>query len=251
MRTWQRVVLAGAVGAGAVAAAVASVRSELPRAEAALPPSFDPFFPPFDRAPIYPMGEDLKVEGVPMRLGYFTARATPKEVTAYYSALWRRQNLTVTGQDGATSAHASGFDGVTGVVHSVSVMAQGERVIAFCSVTSIQADPRPAAREEPIPVPEGARFVERTATGGSEGGQASVTYLADGTRASHEAELKRVLGAQGWQVVEGRTHASATGETLEFKRGRQALLAALFDDPHSATVGVQLHATRAEDENAP
>jgi hypothetical protein len=242
MRTALRLTLAAGIGTAAVALSVASVRSELPRAEAAALPSFDPLFPTFDRAAIYPMGEAMRLGGVPLRLGYFTAKATPQQVVDYYSAFWRRQSLVVTGDGDAKSSHASGFDGVTGVVHSISAMAQGDRVLAFCSVTSIQGMGKPDAREGLIPIPERARFVERTAAGEGEGGQLSVTYLIDGTRAGHETELKQLFAGKGWSPVPERTRTTAAGESLEFKRGGQVLFAALFEDLATHTVGVQLHA---------
>lgn len=252
MRTALRLTLAAGVGAAAVTLSVASVQSELPRAEAAVAPSFDPYFPSFEHASIYPMGESMRLGGVPLRLGYFTAKATPKQVTDYYSAFWRRQSLVVTGSNEESSAHASAFDGVTGVVHSVSALAQGGRVLAFCSVTSIQGVGKPDERDSLIPVPEKARFVERTAAGEGEGGQLSVTYLIDGSRADHEAELKQLFVAKGWSPLPERTHVTPAGETLEYQRGPQILFASLFEDPATHTVGVQLHASRStESESTP
>ncbi len=245
MRTGLRLAVTACIGSLAVSASVALVRSELPRAEAADLPQFDPLFPPYQQALIFPMGEALRVEGVPLRLGYFTAAATPQQVVDFYSAVWRRQSLTVTGEQAASGAHASAFDGVTGVVHSISALAQGKRVLAFCSVTTLRAPAAADPREELIPVPPGARFVEHTSSGAGPGGQLSVTYLADGTRGEHEAELQRLLESQGWKALAARTRRSATGETLEFQKGNRLLLAALFDDPGTQTVGVQLHASRA------
>jgi hypothetical protein len=227
--------LAGTLGGLLLLTGGAMVRWSLPAAEAKDAPPLDPLFPAFGGAHFYDLGGKMVVNGSSMRMAYFATEGSPADVARFYEPYWQAHDLRVEGHRDESTVHLTAFSPGEHLARSVTAFRQGGRVMAFCTVSDL--DPSTAAPGRELAVPASARMVQRSETAES----ASVTYLADEDRTAHERALTESMKAQGWTAVDTRARRTPKGVTLEFQKGGAGAVAALYEDPASHLLGVQIH----------
>jgi hypothetical protein len=107
--------------------------------------------------------------------------------------------------------------------------------MVFCTISDF--NPSSHVPDEEIEVPGSARMVQRTRSADS----VSISYLADEALAAHERALSELMKGNGWKPIDGRSRRTAKGVTLQFEKDGNGAVAAIYDDPGSRLLGVQIH----------
>lgn len=244
MGTRMRVVTVVAVALLAGAAMVAVLGGFGQRADGVVAGGLDAHFPSYPGTQMYPMGEALSLEGVPVQMGYFTASASPTEVAHFYADAWSKEGLSLTLSTSDARAEVGAYDEAGQSMRSISAVRQGNRVVTIASVVPLQQ--APVVRGDDLPVPEAAMMVRRARS--AEAGRAgqSVAYVLPGALTEAQEQVKAALGHDGWSLLRATPQPKLAGASLRMAKGPASALVTLVAEPETRTVGVQIQTVGAE-----
>ncbi|MBS2030875.1 MAG: hypothetical protein JST54_23430 [Deltaproteobacteria bacterium] len=233
--------MAVALGALVLVAAGLLLRDAAGTAEAVTGAELDAMFPAYPGTELFSMGEAGAVNGEPLRLAYFTARATPAEVSRFYESFWRSKKLMVDGEGNADALHLSALDGVDGTLRSVSGRREGDRMVVFCSVS--RPGHQKAQADDELPRFTDAVLEDRIDLDGA----TTLTYVLNGTTVeAHQAELSKRFTAKGWKSIDDQLKHTPHGVVLQFEKNGRVAMAALAREPENQSVAVQIHSMTAD-----
>jgi len=236
-----RASLAVALGALVLVAAGLLLRDAAGTAEAVTGAELDPMFPAYPGTEIFSMGESGAVNGEPLRLAYFTARATPLEVSRFYESFWKSKKLIVDGEGNSDALHLSSLDGVDGTLRSVSGRREGDRMVVFCSIS--KPGQQRAQADDELPRFKDAVLEDRIDLDGA----TTLTYVLNGTTVeAHEKELSKRFADKGWKQLADQQKHTAHGLVLQFEKNGRVAMAALAREPENQSVAVQIHSMTAD-----
>jgi hypothetical protein len=230
-----RTAIAFTVGLSALAVAGWLVFGNAPAADAAMAPEWQPDFPAFANAHIYPMAEQGELNGQPFKLAYFTARATPEEVVRFYVAYWKEKGFLADGAGTTEGARATALDTRDGKLLTAAVRREGDRLTVFCSVMPSAH----LASHVSLPIPDEALVKDTLRMDGAE----TVTYVVPGSVAEEQAHLTQRLGALGYSPVADRTRDTRKALLLEYENQGSVVQATLAREKEDRAVAVQLNAS--------
>jgi len=227
------------LGAGLLVASALLVRGGAGKAEAVSSPGMDSLFPSFPGTEMLSMGDQGAVNGMPWRMAYFTARATPEQVVRFYEGFWKSKHLLVDGQGNGDGAHLAALDGTDGTMRSVTVRREGDRVMAFCGIGQPEGDASSAATDLPS-FDEGV-FQDNMVLDGA----STETVLMPGSLAAGRAKVVERFQAKGWTPLDAQTRETKHGVMLQFQKSGRLAMAALARVRDDDAVAVQIHAATA------
>ena len=244
MNARARIAVLTVIGLASVAGLVGVLGGFSQRAEGVAAPGLDPRFPTYPGTQIYPMGDSLSLEGVPVQMGYFTATGSPTEVAHFYADYWSKLGLNLTVSTGDDRAEVGAYDEVAQAMRSVSVIRQGNRVVTIASIMPLQG--QPAVAPDALPAPDGAMMVRRARSGELGRVGQSLSYLLPGTLGGAEKTVTASLGHAGWAVARTLPQPKLDGASIRLTRGADSALVTLVSEKETGTVGVQIQVVGAE-----
>lgn len=204
-----------------------------------------PDLPAPPKARVEWVSDDMRLNGVPMRIQRFQSRASKDEIVAYYTSYW--QTSQVPAQPGKTSAAVTsrGHDTLvartTGPFYSLVKVRSARTGSEGTISTSLLLGTEPSLNTAGVPAPASARpaNVVEAIDNGKRNKQ--VLFVSRDSLASVAAWYAQTLHAAGWTLLqENAAPASANGPAglvRMYSRKKQQLDIALGQDQ---TAGVTL-----------
>jgi hypothetical protein len=173
----------------------------------------------------FPLGDGLKINGVPIRASYFTTDKPAEEVRDFYREAFKKKGLFVretTSKEGFTVTGAAGGAFATS---SVIITRSGSGAQVFPAILPVEASPLRLLPGEDVDVPftkDSIGVLDVGSTG--IGGGRNVVYQEMQKISVVEPRLTSDMQKRGWRLADRREIKD--GLALQFRKGaRRAFVA--------------------------
>ena len=177
----------------------------------------DDEMPPFPNVFETSLGEQLTLNGVPIRASLFTTTQVVDRVRDFYVDAFEGRGLVVQRSRAGKGWSLVSADPLSATTRVVAIQQQGNETMVFCAVLPLEASPgRVLPREDPdVPFDEESVGAIDVSSLGDNGGRV-VSYEELRPATEVEALLVRALTGRGW-VARGRNETRG-GFVLRYRR---------------------------------
>jgi hypothetical protein len=215
-----------ALGAAALAAGIlwAGMKlGEVPEVRASPPTAPDRLYgedemPAFPNALEFPLGEGMQLNGLPIRVSYFTTEKSAADVRDFYRKAFQGQGLVVRETGNVQGFTVTAGLGGTSTTRSIVILRHEKETTVFPSVLPVEATPMRLFHDEDVDVPfTGDSMGILDVKSAGRGGGRTVVYQEMQKMSVVEPRMTKDMKQRGWRF--SSRQESAGGAALEFQKG--------------------------------
>lgn len=202
-----------------------------------------PEFPDPPKAKVEWISNDMRVNGIPMKVLQFKSEVSREEITSYYLAHWDQAdpslNLPANVKIKGAVVSQSGKDTIIGRAHgpfymTVKVKNQGLGGSQGTMTTSLLLDVTPEINGKGVPAPSDANAINVVESADFGKKSKQVLFLSRSSVSSVKAYYERTVVAAGWRLLDlhgdGRAQNGVSGYVITMAKKNEQLNVIIGND---------------------